>query len=74
MLLRGKAGRCRDVGNLRVRIHQKLARQLDATLDDVFVDGLPGPTLELLPKSCDRRPNGPRQIGDAQRDGGILPI
>src|SRR3984957_18881213 len=72
MLLRGKAGPCRDVVNLSVRIHQKFARQLDATLDDVFVDGLPGPALELLPKSRDRRPDGPRQIGDAQGDGEIL--
>jgi hypothetical protein len=57
VLLRRKAGRGRDVGNLRVRIHQKFARQLEAALDDVFVDGLPGVALELLPKGRDRRPD-----------------
>jgi hypothetical protein len=72
MLLRGKTGRRRNVGNGRIRIRQQLARELQATLDNVSVNRLSGVLMKLLPRGGNGQADGPSEIGDAERRGNIL--
>ena len=61
-----KPRRSRDVGDLRVRIRQKLARVLEPPLDDELMHGMPGRTLELPAQRRDRQIDDLGELGDAQ--------